>query len=307
MAVYDSFYGLRASPFTISPDPAFLFLSRTHREALAGLIYAICERKGFALLAGEVGTGKTTLVHSILSQLGDRVRSAFIYNPHLAREELYQELLSDFGLPATPTVRTAVHALQRYLLEQFRAGRPVVLILDEAHVLSDETIEELRVLSNFETPSAKLLQIVLVGQPELLERVNTHRLRALRQRITVRLELRPLSLEESIAYVRTRLERAGRRGELFTPRAQVALYEYTRGLPRALNTLADNALLVGLARNQASVDAPLVHAAADNLGVKRIVRVNLFRRLRRRAVTDSEDTEMATMNEFIEQLLEPVR
>jgi general secretion pathway protein A len=156
MAVYDSFYKFRASPFTLNPDPRFLFLSRGHREALAGLMYAVRDGRGFAVLTGEVGTGKTTLVHALLTQLGDGARSALLFNPGLARRDLYLHLLAEFGLPPERSVPACVRALQGLLLEQFRAGIRVVVIIDEAHALSTEILEEVRLLSNFETSQSKL-------------------------------------------------------------------------------------------------------------------------------------------------------
>jgi general secretion pathway protein A len=156
MALYDQFYGFRVSPFTLNPDPRFLFLSRHHREALAGLLHAVSECKGFAVLAGEVGTGKTTLVHALLTELGEGARSALLFNPGVSRTELYLHLLNEFRLPPQDTVLACMRTLQTFLLEQFGSGVRVVVILDEAHALSPEILEEVRLLSNFETSQSKL-------------------------------------------------------------------------------------------------------------------------------------------------------
>ena len=215
MAVYNAFYGFRAAPFRVSPDPEFLFLTQRHREAFAGLMYAVSDAKGFALLTGEVGTGKTTLVHCVLTQLGDRVRSALVLNPKLSRRDLYRHLLAEFRLPLGHSIVEHTRILQEFLLAQFREGGRVVVVIDEAHGLSDEILEEVRLLSNFETAQAKLMQVLLVGQPELIARLEQPDLRQLRQRLAFRFDLLPLSFVETVAYVRTRLAAAGGMQDIF--------------------------------------------------------------------------------------------
>jgi general secretion pathway protein A len=280
MAVYDAFYGFRTSPFRVTPDPEFLFLTRRHREALASLVYAVADGKGFAMLTGEVGTGKTTLVHAMLTQLGDGVKSAVVLNPRLTRRDLYRHLLAEFRLQPGRSVVEHNRIIQAFLLEQFRAGVRVVVVIDEAHGLSAEILEEIRLLSNFETAQAKLLQVLLVGQPELVTRLEQADLRQLRQRLTFRLQLTPLSFADTVAYVRTRLATAGGAHDLFTARACVDLYRFSGGVPRLINILCDNALVSGFARDQALIGGRVMRAAARDLGLPVLNRAPLWDRLR---------------------------
>lgn len=291
MAVYDSFYEFRAAPFTLSPDPRFLFPSRQHREALAGLTYAVRDGKGFAVLTGEVGTGKTMLVHALLTELGDRIRSALVFNPHLSRRDLYLHLLAEFRLPPQGSTLACVRALQQLLLDQFQAGVRVVVIIDEAHALSEEVLEEVRLLSNFETSRDKLLQVLLIGQPELMERLRSPRLRQLRQRIALRFTLEPLEFDETVAYVRSRLATAGGRPTLFLPGAYTALYRFSGGLPRLINILCDHALLSGFARDQLEIGPALVRRAASDLGLRALTRVGIRQRLRSRRYLRTDAAE----------------
>jgi general secretion pathway protein A len=282
MAVYDSFYRFSTPAFALSPDPAFLFLSRGHREALAGLKYAIQDKKGFAVLTGEVGTGKTTLVHALLRDLGDNVRTALFVNPYLSQVDLYQHLLAEFRLPAEETMTGSTRALQRFLIDQFTLGIQVVVIIDEAHALPRRIMEEVRLLSNFETSKSKLLQIVLVGQPELVERLRRPAFRQLRQRIALGFELLPLAFEETIAYVRRRLRVAGGAEEIFKAGAFVPLHRFSGGLPRVLNLLCDHTLVKGFARDLKVIDAGVVRDAARELNLRPLTRVGWWHRLRAR-------------------------
>jgi general secretion pathway protein A len=282
VAVYDSFYGFRASPFRVTPDPEFLFLSRRHREALAGLMYAVSDAKGFAMLTGEVGTGKTTLVHAVLTQLGEGVRSAVVLNPNLSRRDLYRHLLAEFRLPLGRSIVEHSRTLEGFLLEQFRAGVRVVVVIDEAHGLSAEILEEIRLLSNFETAQAKLLQVLLIGQPELVARLQQPDLRQLRQRLAFRLELEPLAFPETIAYMRARLATAGGAPDLFTPGACAVLHRFSGGVPRLINILCDNALVSGFVRDQKQIVSRLVYAAARDLKLPALSRVSLWDRVRAR-------------------------
>jgi general secretion pathway protein A len=295
MALYDDFFGLRASPFGLNPDPRFLFLGRRHREALAGLVHAVQDGKGFAVLAGEVGTGKTTLVHALLTELGDGARSAVLFNPGLSRAELHRHLLNEFQLPAQGSVLDAMRCLQAFLLEQFGAGRRVVVILDEAHGLSPETLEEVRLLSNFETSKSKLLQVLLVGQPELMERLRSPGLRQLRQRIALRLELAPFDFGETVSYVRSRVAAAGGRSELFAPGAYEELYRLSAGIPRLINVLCDNALLTSFARDLAQVSAALMRLAGRDLDLQPVARLGLWERWRgpHRRAHEADDAAVA--------------
>lgn len=280
MPVYDAFYGFRGAPFALNPDPRFLFLSRQHREALAGLLYAIADAKGFVLLSGEVGTGKTTVVHTLLAELGAGVCSALVVNPGLSRRSLYRHLLAEFGLPPQRTVLDALHALHGFFAARLGAGARSVLIIDEAHGLADELLEEVRLLSNFETSQSKLLQILLVGQPELVARLDQPGLRQLRQRLAHRFELTPFDFSDTVAYVRSRLATAGCRADLFTGAAYVALHRFSGGVPRLINVLCDNALLSGFARDRVRIGRRLVRRAAHDLGVPAVRRVGAWQRLR---------------------------
>ena len=296
MAVYDTYYEFQASPFTLSPDPRFLFLSRRHREALAGLKYAVRDGKGFAVLTGEVGTGKTTLVHALLSELGTDAASALVFNPNLSRGDLYLHLLAEFHLPPENSIPSCVRALQKLLLERFRAGVRVVVILDEAHALSDDILEEVRLLSNFETSQNKLIQVLLIGQPELRERLRKPELRQLRQRIALRFELAALDFSETVAYVRSRLAAARSAFDLFQPDAYTALYSFSGGLPRLINVLCDQALLTGFARDRREIGADLVHRVAGDLDLPALVRIGFWGRLvsRRRLLRDLSAPNGAT-------------
>lgn len=279
MAIYDQFYGFETAPFVLSPDPRFLFLSKQHREALAGLVYAVQDGKGFTVLTGEVGTGKTTLVHSLLSALGPaQIRTALVFNPSLSREDLYAHLLAELNLPHEGSILAASRALQAFLLKQFQEKVRVVVVLDEAHGLSEEILEEVRLLSNFETSQSKLLHVLLIGQPELKTRLEQHSLRQLRQRIALRLELAPFDFEETVAYIRWRIHCAGGNGDVFEPGAYPLLYAFTGGSPRLLNTLADNALVTGFARTAHAVSPAIVRSAARDLDLRPVSHVSLWER-----------------------------
>jgi general secretion pathway protein A len=297
MAAYDAFYGFRQSPFAVSPDPRFLWLSPQHREALTGMMYAVADRKGFVVLTGEVGTGKTTLVHALLSELRARAKTAVVFNPTLTHADLYQELLSEFQLPPQSTVAASVRVLQAFLLRQFHHGTPVVVILDEAHMLTHEVLEGVRLLSNFETPQAKLLLVLLVGQTELADRLQQPALRQLRQRVSLWLQLSALSFPELITYVRARLAVAGRDDEIFTRHAYPAVYRFTGGLPRLINTLCDNAMLVALARDRERVGRGIVRRAAQRLALPAIARVGLWQRLRAAMRPPEEVYSLGTVTE----------
>lgn len=279
MAIYDQFYGFETAPFVLSPDPRFLFLSKRHREALAGLLYAIEDGKGFTVLTGEVGTGKTTLLHALLNELGPaQIRTALVFNPALSREDLYSHLLAELGLPPEHSILAASRALQAFLLTQFNAKVRVVVVLDEAHGLSDAILEEVRLLSNFETSQSKLLHVLLIGQPELKPRLEQHNLRQLRQRIALRLELAPFSFQETVDYVRWRIRRAGGTADVFEPSAYPLLHCYSGGMPRLINILADNALVTGFARDAHAVGPAIIRIAARDLDLQPLSRVGLWER-----------------------------
>ncbi len=265
--MYRDFYGLIRPPFEMTPDPAFLYLGETHREGLATLVYGVQGRKGFVLLTGEVGTGKTTLLHSLLAQLDANTASAFIFNPRLEPLDFFRMLFDDFGIE-TPCRTKAEYllALNHFLIEQLQQDRTVVLIIDEAQNLSPEMLEEVRLLSNLETPTAKLIQILLVGQPELNELLDRPELRQLRQRVVLRHHLRPFDPEELDSYLDERLRLAGYTGKgIFTRSAKKELFSVTQGVPRLVNVVCDSALLLGYAREKLSLGGDVVREAARDL------------------------------------------
>jgi general secretion pathway protein A len=245
--MYAQFYGLRESPFALTPDPRYLFMSEPHKEALASAVYGVQERKGFVLILGEVGTGKTTLIRHLLGRFGPNIRSVFVFNPAVSFMELLQLMLRDLELPC-PSMRRVemIDTLNDYLLKEAAAGRYVVVIIDEAQHLSPTVLEEVRMLSNLETARGKLIQILLVGQPELGEKLGRPELRQLRQRISLVAELKPLSYEDTVRYIAHRLEVAGREdGGLFSRRALKVVYRASGGIPRLVNVICDKALVLG--------------------------------------------------------------
>src|SRR5579862_7364650 len=232
--MYQRFFNLRESPFNVNPDPRYLFMTRQIQEALAGLTYGIQNRKGFILLTGEVGTGKTTLVNRLLDWLrGQRVATAYIFNSQLQVNHLFDFIMADFEIPYESREKSQVLLrLNQWLLERYRAGETAVLIVDEAQNLSSELLEEIRLLTNLETSTEKLLQIVLAGQPELEEKLTDPQLRQLRQRITLWAKTRPLTLLETHGYIKERLRIAGSSGdEIFSPAAIEIVHRHARGIP----------------------------------------------------------------------------
>jgi general secretion pathway protein A len=246
--MYKSFYGLRASPFNVNPDPRFLYNTRNTREALACLTYGIQSRKGFVLLSGEVGTGKTTLLNRFLEWLRmQHIATAFIFNPRLTTTEFFDFMMTDFGIPCDAKDKSqTLLKLNHWLLGRYRAGDTAVLIIDEAQNLSSEVMEEIRLLTNLETSTEKLLQIVLSGQPELEAKLKDPSLRQLRQRITLRCKTHPLTRDEAAQYVVQRLKTAGSNGmPIFTGEALESVYRYSKGIPRVINLLCEHAMISG--------------------------------------------------------------
>lgn len=263
--MYKNFFGLKESPFNANPDPRYLFLTREIQEALAGLAYGIKNRKGFILLTGEVGTGKTTLLNRLLDWLNmEGVATAYIFNSQLNVNQLFDLMMADFGIPCESRDKSQVlMRLNQWLLQRYRDRRTSVLIVDEAQNLSLEVLEEIRLLTNFETANEKLLQIVLSGQPELDEKLRDPRLRQLRQRITMRCRTQPLSLQEISGYIAERLRIAGANGTpIFTPESIEAVYKYSRGIPRVANLLCEHSLIGGFVDQVRPVPARLVEDAA---------------------------------------------
>ncbi len=245
--MYNEFYRFQESPFNITPDPRFLFFSERHREAFNHILFGIRERKGFIQITGEVGAGKTTVCRAILQELGPAYRTALILNPCMTSTQLLRTVLSEYGLkPGRLDRASSLDALNEFLLHEAIIGNDVVLFIDEAQDLEDDLLEQVRLLSNLETDQTKLLQIVLLGQPELREKLEQRNLKQLRQRITVRYHLSPLSREETEAYIQHRLRVAGADSRpIFTPWAVRKIYAYSRGVPRLINAVCDKTLLCG--------------------------------------------------------------
>jgi general secretion pathway protein A len=269
--LYQTHFGLREAPFNITPDPSFLYLSASHREGLAQLSYGIRARKGFVVLTGEVGTGKTTLIHALLNDLNGSAQTGLIFSTIVSPADLLRSVCEEFGLVEPKRPLKEIHDylvfLNEFLLESYRKGENCALIIDEAQNLSAEVLESIRLLSNFETSKDKLLQILLVGQPELAVRLNSLELRQLKQRVMLRHHLRALSLQESCEYVSNRLKIAGADRTIFTPNALESVYSYSGGIPRIVNVLCDNALLTGYALGRKEIDTGIIREVAEDLNI----------------------------------------
>jgi len=263
--MYKEFYGLRANPFNVNPDPRYLFLTRHTEEALACLTYGIQSRKGFVLLTGEVGTGKTTLINKLLEWLRlQQVATAFIFNSRLNTTQFLDYMMADFGIPSDSKAKSQILLrLYNWLLDRYRAGETAVLIVDEAQNLTEEVLEEIRMLTNLETFTEKLLQIVLVGQPELEQKLKQPQLRQLRQRLTLRAKTQALTLEETKAYIQQRLRIAGSSGQqIFDPEAVVAIHRYSNGIPRVVNLLCEHCLVSAFVDQQKVIGPAVVEFVA---------------------------------------------
>lgn len=265
--MYHEFFGLQSAPFEMTPDPSMLYLGTTHREGLATLLYAVQSGKGFVVLSGEVGTGKTTLLHALLSQLDSATPSAFIFNPRLDALDFFRVVFDELGIEETCRTKAEyLLVLNQFLIECIKEDRRALLIVDEAQNLSPEMLEEIRLLSNLETPTSKLLQIMLVGQPELDEVLDRTDLRQLKQRVALRHRLRPFDSAELDSYIQERLRLAGYTGkEIFKKSARKALLEVTGGIPRLINNICDSALLSAYARGEQVVGADLINEVATEL------------------------------------------
>src|SRR5579884_1251649 len=267
-AIYNAYFGFTENPFNISPDPHFLYRSPQHEEALANLIYGVRSRKGFIVLTGEVGTGKTTMLECLRDYLdSQRIEFAFIFNSRLTPEQFFEMMAYDFDLQCDRKSKTAVlFALNQLLIEQAERGRTCVLIVDEAHNLEWEVLEEIRLLGNLENRQGKLLQIILAGQPELDRKLDAPDLRQLKQRIVLRCTLNPLTPDESAAYIETRLARAGMTKQtVFGPEVLEEIYKRSRGIPRLINLLCDNLLVTAFAMEQRTTTIEMLNEVCQDL------------------------------------------
>ncbi|HZQ52559.1 MAG TPA: AAA family ATPase [Bryobacteraceae bacterium] len=267
-AIYNAYFGFTENPFNISPDPEFLYRSPQHEEALANLIYGVRSRKGFIVLTGEVGTGKTTMLECLRDYLdSQRIEFAFIFNSRLTPEQFFEMMAFDFDLRCDRKSKTDVlFALNTLLIEQAERGRTCVLIVDEAHNLEWDVLEEIRLLGNLENRQGKLLQIILSGQPELDRKLDAPNLRQLKQRIVLRCMLNPLTPDESFAYIETRLARAGMpRQTVFPPEVLEEVYRRSRGIPRIMNLLCDNLLVTTFAMEQRTSTLAMLDEVCQDL------------------------------------------
>jgi general secretion pathway protein A len=265
--MYRKFYGLTRNPFEISPDPYFFYPTPRHNEALANLNYGVQRRKGVVVVTGEVGTGKTLLVRCLLDSLNrSQIAFAYVFNPRLSVPDFLRYMLTDLRLPMNGRTKSEMLAhLNSYLIARFRRGSTAVLVVDEAQLLSWELLEEIRLLTNLETSQQKLLQIVLVGQPELDRRLDSPHLRQLKQRVGLRCSLEPLGLDELKGYILRRLELAGANshgGSIFSEEAIAAVHQYSRGIPRLINTLCENSLVSGYAKQAKQITREIVQEVA---------------------------------------------
>ena len=294
--MYKDFFGLNATPFSISPDPSYLLTTPCVEEALACLTFGINTRRGFILLTGAVGTGKTTLIYKLLEWLrSQRVPTAFLFNSLIDSPQLLEAIVTDLGLPCDTLSKVQrLSRLNSFLLEQYRNGRTSVVIIDEAQNLSLEVLEEIRLLTNLETATEKLLQIVIVGQPELEAKLRRPELRQLNQRITLRARTLPLDLEETRAYIAQRLRLAGANGRnIFSPLAIESVYRFSGGIPRMINILCDHSMIHAFADQQSTIEPNVVEEVAHDFDLPNSRRpkrtVDGFERLNLRETEDLEE------------------
>lgn len=265
--MYRKFYGLKEKPFEITPDPRFLYLSENHKEALAHLTYAVREKKGFTVITGEVGTGKTTIIQTLLSRLNGNTRTAYLFNPQLDSTDFLEYICEDLGLSGQRRSKGEyLTQLHHFLMACYSRNENVVLIIDEAQGLDQKVLEEVRLLTNLETPKSKLLQVILMGQPELNNILNRPQCRQLKQRVGLRYNIQPLKKEETKEYIEQRLRIAGAMGpNYFSPKAMNEIYKYSKGIPRLINIVCDNALLLGYATDQKVIGPSVIREVIGDM------------------------------------------
>jgi general secretion pathway protein A len=287
--MYEPYYGFAEKPFSLTPDPKYLYRSESHANAFELLQYAIDRREGFVVITGDIGTGKTTVCRALLEQTGKKTLTALLLNPFLSEEDLLRVILQDLGVinrgeeragGRQPSKQDLINALNDFLLSLMPLGAHAVLIVDEAQNLSLPILEQIRILSNLETDKQKLLQIILVGQLNLVPLLQSPELRQLDQRVSIRYQLKPLTDEETGAYIAHRLAIAnGSRSVVFTPAALKVVYDYSGGIPRLINMLCDRALLGGYSAQTTRIDEHLVKKAAEGLDLKLREKPSWFNRL----------------------------
>lgn len=263
--MYEKFYGFKEKPFNITPDPKFFFPSTKHTEALDSLIYAINERKGFVAITGEIGAGKTTICRTLLNKLDPNTKIALVTNTYVNAKELLMSILDDFGVEYKPSSKARMlMRLNEFLIEQLAQNMNVVLIIDEAQNLTPSVLEEIRMISNLETETEKLIQIILMGQPQLKKKLKLESLTQLRQRIVVHYHIYPLSKEEMVEYIRHRLRIASNNGfDFFTDEALGLIYGFSKGVPRLVNLICDSALLAGYATDSKQINEKLMQEVIE--------------------------------------------
>jgi general secretion pathway protein A len=265
--MYCQFYGLKERPFNVTSDPAFFFSSKKHKEAISHLIYGVSQRKGIIVLTGEIGTGKTTICRFFLNHIGKNVKTAFILNPSFSKNQLLESIIKDFGISfKSKNKLDLVWELNNFLLRESNAGNNLVLIVDEAQNLNPNLLEQIRLLSNLETEKDKLLQVILVGQPELNNRINLHDLRQLRQRIMVRYHIGPLDKDELQSYINHRLGIAGSKEKIeFSNESIDLINRFSSGTPRLINMICDRALLAGFVSETYHIDPNIIKRCLEEL------------------------------------------
>ena len=264
--MYEEYFGLNSKPFKITPDPRYLFMSDRHKEGLAHLLYGVTDSGGFIQLTGEVGTGKTTLIRALLEQLPSKVEIALIMHTQISAREFLVEICNELNIKKEgDSILDIVNTLNIYLLKQHANGKKVILLVDEAQNLTPDVLEQLRLLTNLETEKDKLLQIILIGQPELRKVLEKNNLRQLSQRITARYHLHPLSKPETFLYIEHRLRISGAQSEIFKKNAKREIFNYSSGIPRLINVICDRALLGGYATGKRKIDKALVKQAKKEI------------------------------------------
>lgn len=289
--MYEKFFGFSEKPFLIVPNPDLLYLTNKHQTAITYLEYGLRESNGFILFTGEIGSGKTTLVRHLLRNIEDTIDVAVIFNTILSAGDLVEMVANDFELPTTPGNKIAnLDTLQQFLIKTYSSGRRALLIVDEAQNLSVEVLEEIRMLSNLQSDSQSLLQIMLVGQPELQDKLSSPNLAQLAQRVVVAYHLGPLTLEETISYIHFRLEKVGGEPDLFEQDAIETIYEAACGIPRAINILCDTALVYAYADQFLSISKGIVEQVVQDRGVNSFGTQDILRNRGAQLVVDRKDT-----------------